>query len=120
MAHFARINEQNIVEEVIVADQEFIDSGVVGDPNKWIQTSYNTQGGVHVSGGTPLRKNYAGIGYFYDSTRDAFIPPQPFPSWSLNENTCLWESPKPMPPLDIEKGVFFDWSEEQQDWIIRN
>ena len=109
MAHFAKINEQNIVEQVIVADQEFIDSGAVGDPSIWVQTSYNTYGGVHKTGGTPLRKNYAGIGFAYDRERDAFIPPQPYPSWTLNEETCLWESPIPYP----EDGKFYSWDEEK-------
>ena len=93
MSHFAQIDENNIVTNVIVAEQDFIDSGAVGDPSKWIQTSYNTQAGEHKLGGTPLRKNYAGIGYTYDSTLDAFIPPKPFNSWVLNEDTCLWNAP---------------------------
>ena len=97
MAHFAQIDENNIVTNVIVAEQDFINSGAVGDPSKWIQTSYNTQGGEHKLGGTPMRKNYAGIGYTYDSQRDAFIPPKPFESWVLNEDTCLHVAPVDMP-----------------------
>lgn len=96
MSHFAKINENGIVEQVIVAEQDFINTGILGDPSTWIQTSYNTHGGLHPEG-RPLRKNYAGIGYTYDPVRDAFIPPQPEEgSWVLNEDTCLWESsPEP-------------------------
>lgn len=112
MSHFAQIDENNVVVQVIVAEQDFIDSGAVGDPSKWIQTSYNTQGGVHNLGGTPLRKNYAGIGYTYDSVRDAFIPPKPFDSWILNEDTCLWDSPVPH-PMD---GGSYIWEEALQEW----
>lgn len=115
MAHFAKINKENIVEQVIVAEQDFIDSGAVGDSSTWIQTSYNTQGGKHINGGTPLRKNYAGIGYTYDRKRDAFIPPQPYPSWTLNQETCLWDSPIPQP----EDGKFYVWDEEKVEWVER-
>ena len=115
MAHFAQINENNIVTQVIVAEQDFIDSGTVGDPSKWIQTSYNTKGGQHPEG-KPLRKNYAGIGYSYDSVRDAFIPPKPFNSWILNEDTCLWNPPIPIP--DDEK--IYVWDEETLSWIEKN
>lgn len=90
MAHFAQI-ENNIVVQVIVAEQDFINSGAVGNPANWIQTSYNTSGGVHSQGGTPLRKNYAGIGFTYDADRDAFIPPKPEGNYTLNEESCLWE-----------------------------
>lgn len=110
MSHFANINEQNIVENVIVAEQDVIDTF----PNKdrWIQTSYNTKGGVHLLGGTPLRKNYAGIGYTYDEQRDAFIAPKPFNSWILNEDTCLWEAPIPYPEDDKN----YTWNENQRNW----
>ena len=96
MSHFAEISgSNNIVTRVIVADQDFIDSGAVGASSNWVKTSYNTHGGVHRLGGTPLRKNYAGIGYTYDESRDAFIAPQPEPSASipyvLNEDSCWWE-----------------------------
>lgn len=90
MAHFAQIDENNVVIQVIVAEREFIDTGAVGDPSTWIQTSYNTYGNQHPEG-RPLRKNYAGTGYTYDPVRDAFIPPQPSPEHILNEETCLWE-----------------------------
>jgi hypothetical protein len=89
MAHFAKVID-GLVTEVIVAEQDFIDSGAVGDPSLWIQTSYNTHGGQHPEG-RPLRKNYAGIGYDYDVARDAFIPPKPDGNFVLNEDTCLWD-----------------------------
>jgi hypothetical protein len=88
MSHFARVNAQGIVEQVIVAEQDFIDT--LPDKTSWVQTSYNTQGGQHPEG-RPLRKNYAGIGYTYDRVLDAFIPTKPEGEWVLNENTCLWE-----------------------------
>jgi len=113
MAHFAQIDGNNIVAQVIVADQETINTGLFGDPATWIQTSYNTQGGVHTQGGTPLRKNYAGIGYTYDSTKDAFIPPKPFNSWILNEDTCLWNPPVPYP---TDNKVYL-WNEETVNWV---
>ena len=113
MSHFAQIDGNNIVTQVIVIEQDVVDTGLFGDPNSWIQTSYNTSGGVHTQGGTPLRKNYAGIGYTYDNTRDAFIPPKPFNSWTLNETTCLWEAPTPMP----DDGKMYSWDEETTSWI---
>jgi hypothetical protein len=113
MSHFAKIDENNIVTQVIVIEQDVVDTGLFGDPNSWIQTSYNTHGGVHTQGGTPLRKNYAGIGYTYDSTRDAFIPPKPFNSWVLNESTCLYEAPTPMPTDD----KIYSWNEDTTSWI---
>jgi len=112
MAHFAKV-ENGVVTQVIVIDQETLNTGHWGDPASWIQTSYNTQGGVHIQGGTPLRKNYAGIGFTYDSTRDAFIPPKPYASWVLDEGTCLWNSPTPKPT----DGKMYDWNEETTSWI---
>jgi hypothetical protein len=91
MSHFAQIDLNNIVINVIVAEQDFIDSGAVGDPAAWIQTSYNTYAGKHLLDGTPLRKNYAGLGYTYDKERDAFIPPKPGEDYVLNEDTCVWQ-----------------------------
>jgi hypothetical protein len=91
MSHFAQINQNNIVVNVIVAEEDFIQSGALGDPSQWIQTSYNTLAGQHLFGGTALRKNYAGIGYTYDPLRDAFIPPKPNDTVVLNETTCQWE-----------------------------
>lgn len=93
MSHFAQIDENNIVTRVLVIEQDVIDTGLFGDPATWVQTSYNTYGGEHVLGGTPLRKNYAGIGFTYDAVRDAFIPPKENDTWVLNETTCLWENP---------------------------
>ena len=89
MGHFAKVID-GVVANVIVAEQDFIDT--LPDKDSWVQTSYNTQGGVHLLGGTPLRMNYAGIGYTYDPVRDAFIPPRPEGEWVLNEETCQWES----------------------------
>lgn len=111
MSHFAKV-ENGIVTQVIVAEQDVIDSGLFGEG--WVQTSYNTYGGVHKNGGTPLRKNYAGIGYTYDVVRDAFISPKPFASWVLDENTCLWNSPTPMP----DDGQSYIWNEEQCRWDL--
>ena len=113
MAHYAKVKDGKVVK-VIVAEQDFIDNMVDDSPGKWIQTSYNTYGGAHRDGGTPLRKNYAGIGFTYDKTRDAFIPPKPFDSWTLNDDTCLWEPPVAF-PSDIET-VQYDWNEETQSW----
>jgi len=109
MSHFAKI-ENNIVTQVIVAEQAVIDSGLFG--TGWIQTSYNTHGGQHPEN-RPLRKNYAGVGYNYDATRDAFIPPQPYPSWVLNEATCLWTAPVAMPT----DGKLYQWDEATAAWI---
>ena len=111
MAHFAKV-ENGIVTQVIVIDQETLNTGHWGDPASWVQTSYNTQGGVHSQGGTPLRKNYAGIGYSYDAGRDAFIPPKPFASWVLNETTCNWGAPTAMPT----DGKMYRWNETTQAW----
>jgi len=110
MSHFARVNAQGIVEQVIVAEQNFIDT--LSDKTSWVQTSYNTRGGQHPEG-RPLRKNYAGIGYSYDSVRDAFIPPKPYASWVLNENTCLWDAPTPCPT----DGKIYNWDENTQQWV---
>ena len=119
MSHFAKIDKDGIVQRVIVIEQDILDSGNWGDPNNWIQTSYNTRGGVHYApnsnnadGGVALRKNYAGIGYKYDAERDAFIAPQPFPSWTLNEDTCLWEAPVAKP----DDGKTYEWNEETTSW----
>ena len=113
MAHFAKVVD-GIVTQVIVAEPEFFDTFTDSSPGEWIQTSYNTYGGVHKLGGTPLRKNYAGTGFTYDKTKDAFIPPQPYPSWTLNEETCLWDSPVPYPT----DGELYIWNEETQTWDL--
>lgn len=111
MAHFAKVNN-NIVEQVIVAEPEFFDTFVDTTPGEWIQTSYNTHGGQHPEG-RPLRKNFAGIGYTYDRTRDAFIPPQPYASWVLNEDTCLWDAPTPYPTDEKQ----YKWDEDTTSWV---
>jgi len=117
MGHFAKVNN-GVVEQVIVAEPEFFDTFVDSSPGQWIQTSYNTRGGVHYGadgqpdGGTPLRKNYAGIGYSYDAQRDAFIPPKPYPSWTLNEDTCQWDCPVAYP----SDGGRYTWNEAAQSW----
>jgi hypothetical protein len=111
MAHFAKV-QNGIVVQVIVAEPSFFENFVDSSPGEWIQTSYNTRGGVHLNGGTPLRKNYAGIGFTYDAGRDAFIPPKPFSSWTLNEETCLWESPIPYPT----DGKAYYWDDSAQVW----
>jgi hypothetical protein len=111
MSHFAKVID-GIVNEVIVAEQDFIDS--LTDASSWVQTSYNTHGGQHPEG-RPLRKNYAGIGYSYDPQRDAFIPPKSFDSWVLNETTCLWEAPVEYP----SDGQMYIWDEPTVSWVIQ-
>jgi hypothetical protein len=120
MSYFAEINSENIVQRVIAADQDFIDSGAVGDPSIWVQTSYNTRGGVHYApnsntpdGGVALRKNYAGIGNIYDETRDAFYTVKPYASWTLNEETCVWEAPVAYPDDDKR----YVWDEDATAWV---
>ena len=113
MAHFAQIDENNIVTRVLVIEQDVVDTGLFGEPSSFVQTSYNTYGGVHKLGGTPLRKNYAGIGYTYDSGRDAFIPPKPYNSWVLNEDTCQWDAPVAMPTDD----KLYSWDENTTSWV---
>ena len=120
MAHYAFLDTNNIVTEVIVGkdegeentDWEVHYGNFRGQVCK--RTSYNTSGGTHSSGGTPFRKNYAGIGYTYDKDRDAFIPPSPFPSFLLNEETCLWDAPVPY-PIDGER---YTWNEEEGEWTL--
>ena len=119
MAHFAQIDETNTVTRVIVAEQDFINSGAVGNPALWIQTSYNTRGGVHYGqdgqpdGGVALRANYAGIGYSYDYINDVFIPPKPFSSWVLNNSTWTWDPPTPRPSMDVD----YRWDEATKSWV---
>ena len=130
MASFSKLNSQNIVLRVesvvndVIQDSNGIEQESIGieflknlykEPNSiWKQTSYNTRGGVHVLGGTPFRKNFAGIGYTYDEDKDAFIPPKPYPSWILNETTCLWEAPVERP----EGKELYDWNETNQTWDL--
>jgi hypothetical protein len=120
MAHFAKV-VNGLVTQVIVAEPEFFNTFVDTSPGQWIQTSYNTRGGVHYDpqSGQPssdqtkaLRKNYAGIGYSYDSTNDCFVPPKPYASWILNQATCLWEPPTPMP----QDGKMYSWNEPTTSW----
>jgi hypothetical protein len=122
MAHFAKI-VNGVVEKVIVAESEFFNTFIDSSPGEWIQTSYNTRGGVHYQpdSNTPsndqtkaLRKNYAGIGYTYDRQKDAFISPKPFSSWTLNEQTCLWGAPTPMPT----DGKMYYWNEPTTAWVL--
>ena len=122
MTHFAKV-ENGIVSDVIVAEQDFIDSGVVGDPALWIQTSYNTRGGVHYQPNSDipsedqskaLRANYANVGFTYDAEKDVFYDLQPFPSWTLNQTSFLWEPPVPYPNPD--EGVYKGWNESTLSW----
>ena len=122
MAHYAFLDENNAVTEVIVGKNEG-EEGInwelqYGAFRNQVckRTSYNTVGGVHNSGGTPFRKNYAGIGYTYDEQRDAFIPPKPYNSWVLNETSCLWDPPTPMPQDD----KMYTWNEETTSWVEVN
>jgi hypothetical protein len=114
MSHFARVID-GIVVEVLVAEQDFIDEHSKTTEGEWIQTSYNTYGGEHPEG-NPLRKNFAGIGYTYDAERDAFYAPQPYPSWTLNEDSCLWEAPVAYP----NDGNLYTWNEAQLQWEPTN
>ena len=122
MGHYAKV-QNGIVSQVIVAEAEFFDTFVDSSPGQWIQTSYNTRGGIHYqpNSNTPsddqtkaLRKNYAGIGFTYDTAKDAFIPPQPFTSWTLNETTCLWEAPVAYP----DDGNMYTWDETTTNWVL--
>ena len=120
MGHFAKVVDGKVTQ-VIVAEPEFFQTFVDSSPGQWLQTSYNTRGGVHYQpdSETPsadqskaLRKNYAGVGYAYDATKDAFIPPQPFASWTLDDATCLWNAPVPMPT----DGKLYAWDEATTSW----
>jgi len=133
MASFAKIGLNGKVIEVQSVNNEVLhDANGVEQENIginfltnltgwaiWKQTSYNTHGGVHDNGGTPLRKNHASVGYTYDEDRDAFIPPKPYPSWTLNETTCLWEAPTPKPNRDgLEENQVWSWNETNQIWDL--
>jgi len=118
MAHFALLDENNIVVNVIVTRDE--DETTYAEwratfGEKYVQTSYNTFCGIHSQGKAPLRKNFAGVGFFYDETKDAFIPPKTFSSWILNEETCQWEAPIPKPP-DSPVGIWV-WDEQTLSWV---
>ena len=115
MAHFAQLDENNIVVQVIAGvDEPFDGEAIYAETTGqvWKKTSYNTFRGKHLLGGTPFRKNYAGIGYTYDAQRDAFIPPQPFASWILDEEKCQWEPPISYP----DDGNMYDWDESTLTW----
>ena len=123
MAHFAKLDSNNVVTEVVVvhndvatsesAGAEFLNN-LYGTNDTWKQTSYNTKKGQHTKGGTPFRKNFAGKGYTYDASKDAFIPPKPYNSWTLNETTCLWESPVAKPGGDN----IYEWNEDTTSWDL--
>ena len=124
MAHFAKLDDNNVVTQVVVVSNDIATDEAAGisflktlykEPNAiWKQTSYNTIEGVHTLGGTPFRKNYAGIGYTYDAAKDAFMASKPFNSWTLNEDTCLWTSPVPYP----DDGKIYSWNEDNQSWDL--
>jgi len=133
MAHFAKLGKGNIIENVVVVhnndastEQAGVDflNNLYKTRDVWKQTSYNTLAGKHKLGGTPFRKNFAGVGYTYDQTRDAFIPPKTFKSWVLNEETCRWEAPTPEPELtqeQIDNDDYYRWNEENLIWdLIQN
>ena len=128
MAHFARLNEDgivigvNVVNNSVITDIDGVEQEALGasflkelhaNEDVYKQTSYNTQGGTHSATGTAFRKNYAGVGFTYDSVRDAFIAPQPYPSWTLVEDTCLWEAPTPYP----EDDKMYEWNEDTTSWV---
>jgi len=131
MAHFAKIEDGRVTQVIVVGNSDILDAdgnesevvgqqfiaglGIEGD---WKQTSYNTRGGKHPDE-KPFRKNYAGIGYSYDTNRDAFISPTPFASWVLNEGTCQWDAPVPMPDMVLGDQKFWEWNEENGNWIER-
>ena len=124
MAHFAKLNNNNIVIDVQSVHNDTATDEAAGitflnnlyrTSDTWKQTSYNTKGNVHKLGGTPLRKNYAGIGFTYDEDKDAFIPPKDYPSWILNETTCLWEAPVTRP----DDGKYYIWNEDTTSWDLQ-
>jgi len=133
MASFAKIGLNNKVIEILSVNNEVLkdSNGIEQEVNGidfltkltgwaiWKQTSYNTLGGVHSSGGTPLRKNHAGIGMTYDETRDAFISPKPFNSWVLNEDTCLWNAPVAKPTTELEENEYYSWNESIINWEVK-
>jgi hypothetical protein len=122
MSHFAKIDENSTVTQVLVIEQDAIDTGLFGDPSSFVQTSYNTRGGVHYGqdgqpdGGVALRGNYAGIGYIYDKTNDVFYAPKPFPSWTISAPTWQWKPPTPKPT----DGKLYNWDENTKTWILNS
>jgi hypothetical protein len=130
MAHFAKLGTGNIVEKVVVISndvaiteqtgEDFLNN-IYGTNDIWKQTSYNTKAGIHRLGGIPFRKNFASIGYTYDQTRDAFIPPRTYDSWTLNEQTCCWDPPTPKPTLtqeQIDNNNHYIWNEIYRRWDV--
>jgi hypothetical protein len=127
MSHFAQINDQNIVQQVLVISQDEINTGIWGDPASWIQTSYNTRGGIYYTPDTntpdpdqskAFRKNYAGIGYMYlayGPEGEGFVPPSPYPSWVMNSFSYIWEAPVPMPVPN--SPPYYDWDEATLSWV---
>ena len=122
MSHFAKVAGGKVTK-VIVAESDYFDNFVDDSPGAWVQTSFNTRGGVHYApdsstpdSGVALRKNYAGVGYVYDKIRDAFYIPQPYPSWTLNESTCYWEPPTPYPADGSSQGTDYNWNESTKAW----
>jgi len=122
MSHYAKVNNGK-VEQIIVAEADFFKTFIDSSPGQWIQTSYNTRGGIHYApnsntpdSGIALRANYAGIGYIYDQTNDVFYAPQPFASWILDKTTWLWESPIPYPT----DGKQYKWNETIKNWELIN
>jgi hypothetical protein len=134
MAYFAKLGSGNIVEKVIsvnnavITDSNGIEQEQLGidfinklynTNDTWKKTSYNTNGGIHVKGGTPFRKNYAGIGFQYDLQRDAFLPPKPYNSWILNEDTCFWKAPVDVPTTELSENQYYSWNESILNWEIK-
>ena len=128
MAHFAKLGVGNIIERVEIVSNDIATTekagvdflnNLFGSRDVWKQTSYNTIGGEHKLGGTPLRKNYAAVGYTYNQTKDAFIPKKPYNSWTLNETTCFWESPVTMPTTELEDNQYYSWNESILNWEIK-
>ena len=113
MSHFAKVLDGKVVQ-LIVAEPEFFDTFIDSSPGQWIQTSYNTISNEHILGGTPLRGNYAGVGFTYDATNDVFYAPKPYPSWILNKDTWSWEAPVPYPTDD----KIYQWDEANTNWIL--
>jgi len=133
MSHFAKV-ENGIVTQVIVAEQDFINTGLLGSPTEWVQTSYNTRGGIHYDpntnqpdNGVALRGNYAGIGYIYDSTHDVFYAPRPLDrngesceSWTISTPRWIWQPPTPMPTSDTTLPTIYAWDEPTKTWVVVN
>ena len=128
MAHYAILNDNNIVVNVITGKDEGADidwekhyAMILDIPeNRVKRTSYNTVNGSHLLGGTPFRKNYAGVGFLYDPVRDAFYYPKPLESWILNEQTCIWEPPVPIPSIPPPEGKYYNWDEPTLSWILQD